>query len=75
MEGLFDLMVYLPVISVLEVLAALFSLLFMHYSAKYKNCKLSVGWYVCGVLFGIWTVIIFLIKRKDFPGPQTKICL
>lgn len=75
MEGLVDLMVYLPVISLLEVFAAIFSLLFMHYSAKFRNHKLSVGWYVCGVLFGIWTVIIFLIKRKDFPGPEAKICL
>lgn len=75
MEELFDFMVYLPIIGVLEILAIVFSLLFMHYSAKYRNQELSVSWYICGVLFGLWTVIVFLIKRKDFPGPDAKKCI
>ncbi len=66
--------VYIPVVAVLEILSVLFSLLFMHYSAKYRNQKLSAGWYVCGILFGLWTIIVFLIKRKDFPGEEAKIC-
>ncbi|MBQ8210559.1 MAG: hypothetical protein IJZ35_08265 [Clostridia bacterium] len=67
-------MLFFPVLGVFEILAVVFSLLFMHYSAKYRNQKLSTGWYVCGVLFGLWTVIVYLIKRKDFPGPHTKKC-
>lgn len=74
MDELFDFVAYLPVIAILEVLCIAFSILFMHYSAQYRNQKLSLGWYICGVLFGLWTVIIFLIKRKDFPGPKTKVC-
>ncbi|MBQ8503450.1 MAG: hypothetical protein IJ491_04130 [Clostridia bacterium] len=74
MEELFDLALFFPIIGVLEVLCIVFSILFMHFSAQYRNQKLSLGWYICGVLFGFWTLIIFLIKRKDFPGPNTKVC-
>ncbi len=74
MDGLLDFVAFMPVIAVLEILCVVFSILFMHYSAQYRNQKLSLGWYICGVLFGLWTVIIFLIKRKDFPGPKTKVC-
>lgn len=74
MEELFDLALFFSITGVLEVLSVVFSLLFMHYSAKHRNQKLSAGWYVCGVLFGFWTLIVFLVKRKDFPGPDTKVC-
>lgn len=74
MEELFDLALFFPIIGVLEVLCIVFSILFMHFSAKHRNYQLSLGWYICGVLFGLWTVIIFLIKRKDFPGAKTKVC-
>lgn len=67
-------MIFAVIISVLQILSVVFSLLFMHYSAKYRNQELSVGWYICGVLFGLWTIIVFLIKRKDFPGSETKKC-
>ena len=67
-------MILIPVISVLELLAIVFSVLFMHYSAKHRNHQLSVGWYICGFLFGFWTLITFLVKRRDFPGPDAKIC-
>lgn len=68
-------MIFIPVIGVLEVLSVVFSIFFMHYSAKHRNYQLTLGWYICGVLFGFWTLIIFLIKRKDFPGPETKVCM
>ena len=74
MEELFEFAAFLPVISVLEVLCVACSILFMHFSAQHRNQKLSLGWYICGVIFGLWTVIIFLIKRKEFPGPKTKVC-
>lgn len=74
METLLDLALFFPVLSILQLLSMIFSILFMHYSAQYRNRKLSLGWYICGVLFGFWTVIIFLIKRKEFPGPKTKVC-
>lgn len=65
----------LLLLGMFEILTAVFVLLFMHYSAKYRNQKLSTGWYVCGILFGLWTVIVFLIKRKYFPGPEAKKCI
>ncbi len=74
MVDFFNIALFFPIIGVLEVLCIVFSVLFMHFSAKHRNYQLSLGWYICGVLFSIWTVIIFLIKRKDFPGPKTKVC-
>ena len=75
MQELFDFfMIFIPIIGVLEVFSVVFSILFMHYSAKYRNYELSLGWYICGVLFGIWTLIVFLIKRKNFTGPYLKVC-
>lgn len=62
------------VLNLLNILAIIFGLLFMHYSAKHRNHKLSTAWYVCGVIFGLWTVLVFLFKRKDFPGDKVKVC-
>ena len=61
-------------LSLLSLLSAVFGVLFMHYSAKHRNYRLGTGWYVCGVLFGFWTVLVFLLKRKDFPGADQKVC-
>ncbi len=74
MEILFDSVLFVSIIFVLEILSDVFSLLFMHYSAEYRNKKLSAAWYVCGVLFGFWTLIVFLVKRADFPGPDANVC-
>ncbi len=74
MEVFASLTALIPAISALDLLMTVFLILFMHYSAKHRNHQLSVGWYICGFLFGIWTLIVFLIKRKDFPGPKTKVC-
>lgn len=68
-------MVFWPILSVLQILSVVFSLLFMYHSARHRNQILSVGWYICGFLFGMWTLIAFLVKRKDFPGPDTKKCV
>lgn len=76
MENLFTyLTVYISVTMIAEILLAVFSLLFIHYSAKLRNQKLSAGWYICAVLFGFWTILVFLIKRKDFPGEDAKMCM
>lgn len=74
MEILEKSMMLTSAISLLNVLSVVFGLLFMHYSAKHRNQQLSVGWYVCGILFGLWTVLVFLFKRKDFPGDKVKVC-
>lgn len=65
---------YYPVLSVVSLLTTVLCILFMHFSAQYRNHKLRLGWYICGVLFGPWTVLVFLLKRKDFPGPDLKAC-
>lgn len=67
-------MMLTAIMSLLSICTTVFGLLFMHFSAKHRNQKLSVGWYVCGIIFGLWTVIVFLFKRKDFPGDNVKIC-
>ncbi len=74
MEILTKTMGLSAVMSLLNILMIVFGILFMHYSAKHRNYKLSTAWYVCGVLFGLWTVIVFLVKRKDFPGDKVKVC-
>lgn len=74
MEEMYDIMSFFPFISLINLLTTAFCILFMHYSAKHRNHQLGLGWYVCGVFFGIWTVLVFLLKRKDFPGPDLKVC-
>lgn len=62
------------IMSLLSICTTVFGLLFMHYSAKHRNYRLGTGWYVCGIIFGLWTVIVFLFKRKTFPGDNVKVC-
>ena len=63
-----------PVISAIGIAVTAFCVLYMHYAAQYRNKKLGMGWYICGVIFGPWAVLIFLLKRKEFPGPDLKEC-
>lgn len=65
---------YYPVLALVGMMTTAFCILFMHFSAQHRNHKLGIGWYICGVLFNIWTVLVFLLKRKDFPGPDLKVC-
>ncbi len=65
---------YYPVLSIVSLLSTVLCILFMHFSAQHRNHKLGLGWYICGVIFGPWTVLVFLLKRKDFPGPDLKVC-
>ena len=65
---------YYPILTIIGIMATAFCVLFMHFSAQHRNHKLGVGWYICGVLFGPWTVLVFLLKRRDFPGPDLKVC-
>ncbi len=74
MEMYSEIFKYYPILSIVSLLATVLCVLFMHYSAQYRNHKLGIGWYICGVLFGPWTVLVFLLKRKDFPGPDLKEC-
>ena len=74
MELFVESMALTAAISLLNILTVVFGLLFMHYSAKHRNQQLSLGWYICGIIFGFWTVLVFLIKRKDFPGDKVKVC-
>ena len=69
-------MVYLWYLGVafFEILLVISGLLFMYYSAKHRNKQLHVGWYICGVFFTEWTLICFLVKRKDFPKADSKVC-
>ncbi len=63
-----------PILSIIGIMTTAFCVLFMHFSAQHRNHKLGIGWYICGVIFGPWTVLVFLLKRKDFPGPNLKVC-
>lgn len=65
---------YYPILALVGMMTTAFCVLFMHFSAQHRNHKLGIGWYICGILFNIWTVFVFLLKRKDFPGPDLKVC-
>ncbi len=74
MEFVLMMTIFGIVICALDLAAVIFGILYMHYTAAAKNKKLSPAWYVCGVLFSFWTLIVFLVKSKDFPGEDTKEC-
>lgn len=62
------------IISVLQLVSAALFLVFMHFSAEHRNKDLSVSWYIFGFLFPLLTGIVFLVKRKKFPGASMKVC-
>ena len=64
----------LAISGIIEIFCTASLLLFMHFSAKYRNYKLSLGWYIAGFLFPLITAFVFLSKRKKFPGPKMKVC-
>ena len=66
--------VFSPVISVLNVLSIVSVILYMNYTAKYKNQDLSVAWYILGVFFPLPVAIAFAIKSKKFRHENTKVC-
>lgn len=73
-DMIFDSLLFYGVAVLLDVLMIVFTLLFLNFSAKYRCHKLNVGWYICAVLAGPLTLIVFLIKRRTFPGPDVKKC-
>ncbi|MBR3954777.1 MAG: hypothetical protein IKJ63_04830 [Clostridia bacterium] len=76
MEELYDLMMIIsPIISLLQIAGITFTLLYMHFSAKSRNYTLGIAWYICGFFFSGLTLIVFLLKRKDFTSPETKMCV
>ena len=66
--------IFSPIISVLNVLAVVSVILYMHYTAKYKNHDLSVVWYILGVFLPLPVAIAFAIKSKNFRHENTKVC-
>lgn len=61
-------------VEALNIITAVFALLYMHNYAKYRNKKLSAVWYIFGIISPLITVIVFKIKSKRFPTPETRIC-
>ncbi len=66
--------IFSPIISVLNVLTIVFVILYMHYTAKYKNHELSVAWYILAFFFSLPTAIVFAVKSKKFRHENTKVC-
>ena len=66
--------IFSPIISVLNVLTVVFLMLYMNYTAKYKNHDLSVSWYILGFFFSLPTAIAFAVKSKKFRHENTKVC-
>ena len=60
--------------NIIHLVCTALLILFMHFSAKYRNYKLSIGWYIAAFFFPLITAVVFLSKRKKFPGPKMKVC-
>lgn len=69
-----NLAIVTTVLSVLNILTTVFVILYMHYTAKYKNYDLSVAWYILGFFLSLPTAIVFAIKSKKFRHENTKVC-
>ena len=66
--------IFSPIISLLQVLSLVFVILYMNYTAKYKNRDLSVAWYILAIFFPVPVAIAFAIKSKKFRHENTKVC-
>lgn len=66
--------IFSPIISVLQILSLVFVILYMNYTAKYKNHDLSVAWYILAVFFPVPVAIAFAIKSRKFRHENTKVC-
>ena len=66
--------IFSPIISVLQVLSLVFVILYMNYTAKYKNHDLSVAWYILAVFFPVPVAIAFAVKSRKFRHENTKVC-
>ncbi len=62
------------VATVLGLISTALLFVYMYCTAKHKNQKLGIGWYICGYLFPLITAIVFIKKSKRFPGPGMKVC-
>ena len=63
-----------PIIQVLRILTAVFVILYMHYTAKYKNHNLPIVWYILGFFLPLPVAVVFAIKSKKFRHENTKVC-
>ncbi len=68
------LIIFAVLTAALSIAATVFTLLYMHYYSRYTNKKLSVLWYIFSVFFGGIILIPFILEKKNFPGPETKVC-
>lgn len=66
--------IFSPIISLLQILSLVFVILYMNYTAKYKNHDLSVVWYILAVFFPVPVAIAFAIKSRKFRHENTKVC-
>ncbi len=66
--------IFSPIVSLLQILSLVFVILYMNYTAKYKNHDLSVAWYILAIFFPVPVAIAFAIKSKKFRHENTKVC-
>lgn len=65
----------MPFISgVITMLQRLLVMLYMNFTAKYKNQDLSPGWYIFAFFFPVLAAIVFAVKSKKFCHENTKVC-
>ena len=61
--------------TVLTMIQRATAILYINFTAKYKNQDLSPGWYIFAFFFPVLAAIVFAIKSKRFRHENTKVCL
>ena len=69
-----NIAIFSPIVSLLQILSLVFVILYMNYTAKYKNHDLSVAWYILAFFFPVPVAIAFAVKSKKFRHENTKVC-
>ena len=59
---------------VLTMIQRVTAMLYINFTAKYKNQDLSPGWYIFAFFFPVLAAIVFAVKSKKFRHENTKVC-
>lgn len=59
---------------VLTILQKVTAILYINFTAKYKNQDISPGWYIFAFFFPVLAAIVFAVKSKKFRHENTKVC-
>lgn len=76
MDFLSDIYYLLPSYAwqLISFLASLSAILFIHFSAKYRNIILRPVWYLAALFFPVFACLFYLSKRRAYKNIKVRIC-